>query len=433
MSPRTLFFYALPAIPLAALYLPLFSYVTPFYAAERGVPLAALGAAWIAIRIFDAASDPVMGWLSDRTRLRIGRRRVWLAAAVPLLCLATWQAFVPPAEAGLAHAVLWLFLLTLGWTMAQTPYAAWGAELSNDYDGRARVTGWREAMVLVGTLLAAGLYTQGGEGGDGLRAVAIAVVVLLPCTIALAVWLVPEPAPGPPSRLTWSAGLTAMRENRPFLRLLAAYVLNGAANGLPVTLFLFYVEHRLGAPEATGGLLLLYFLAAIGGVPLWGLASRRFSKHRAWGAAMVYASVVFAAALFLREGDVVAFGVVCVLTGLALGADLSLPPAMQADVIELDRARTGTGRAGLFFAIWQVATKGALALSSGLGLIALDWAGFEAGAENGEGALFALAILYAGVPIVLKLAAVAIMWGFPLDRAAVEGLPAGAARTAEEA
>jgi len=417
------FGYALPAIPLAALYLPLFSYLTPFYASERAVDLAALGAVWIAIRLFDAVSDPAVGWLSDRTPGRFGRRRVWLAASVPLVAIATWQAFVPPADAGLGHAALWLFLLTLGWTMAQTPYFAWGAELEEGYAERTQVTAWREGFVLIGTLLATLIYFAMGEGGDGLRAIAVTVVVALPLTVVAAVMLAGEPADVPSVRLTVRAGWEAMRDNGPFRRLLAAWFLNGAANGLPVTLFLFFVEHRLAAPDSAGPLLLLYFLAAILGVPAWGWLSARASKHRVWAWAMLYACAVFASALFLGPGDVIAFGVICVLTGAALGADLSLPPSIQADVVELDRRRTGAGRAGLFFALWQVATKAALALSSGFALMALSGAGFDAAAgSNDATALTALAFLYAGAPIVLKLAAVALMWGFPLDRQAVAAL-----------
>ncbi|MEM9146497.1 MAG: MFS transporter [Pseudomonadota bacterium] len=417
--------YALPALPLAALYLPLYSYVTPFYAAERGVDLAALGLAWVLIRMFDAVTDPAMGWLSDRTTGRWGRRRVWLVASIPLIAAATWQAFVPPDGAGIGHAALWLFVLTLGWTMAQTPYAAWGAELETSYAGRTRVTAWREAVVLVGTLVATLVYFGAGEGGAGLRAVALTVIVLLPLTVGLAVWMAPEAPARATVRLTLAAGWRAMQANAPFRRLLLAWFVNGAANGLPVTLFLFFVEHRLAAPEAAGPLLLLYFVAAILGVPVWSLVADRISKHRAWAVAMIYASAVFAAALALGPGDVVAFGVVCVLTGLALGADLSLPPAIQADVVEIDRRTTGAERAGLFFAIWQVATKAALALSSGIALMLLASAGFEATGVNDEGALWALALLYAGAPIVLKLAAVALMWGFPLDRDALEAMRVG--------
>jgi GPH family glycoside/pentoside/hexuronide:cation symporter len=105
-----------------------------------------------------------------------------------------------------------------------------------------------------------------------------------------------------------------------------------------------------------------------------------------------------------------------VLTGLALGADLALPPAIQADVVDHDTAATGEQRTGLFFALWSVATKAALALAGGAALIALDLAGFAPGGENDAAALTALALLYAAAPVVLKLAAVAMMWRFPIDR-----------------
>ena len=166
--------------------------------------------------------------------------------------------------------------------------------------------------------------------------------------------------------------------------------------------------------------LLSYFLAAILAVPFWSWLAARISKHRAWGGAMLYACLIFGWALTLNEGDTIAFLIISVLTGLAFGADLALPPSIQADVVELDTRRTGAARAGLFFAIWQVVTKAALAISSGLALIVLGMVGFEAGGDNSEGALLTLSILYAGVPIVLKLVAVALMWGFPLDRREIE-------------
>ena len=423
--------YATPAFALAVLYLPLFSYVTPFYVSERGVDVAALGAAWIAIRLFDAFSDPVMGWMSDRTPVRLGRRRVWLAAAVPVLMLATWQVFVPPADAGLGHAVFWLFLVTLGWTMAQTPYAAWGAELGPDYDSRTRITAWRESVVLVGTLAATVLYFQGGEGGDGLRALALCVMVALPLGVALMVSVVPDRLELTPARLNFREGLAALGDNRPFRRLLAAWFFNGASNGMSVTLFLFFVADRLGgegrdfvlggeAVPVAAASLLTYFLCAIAGVPFWTWMARRMSKHRAWGIAMIWACIIFTWTLTLGEGDTVQFIVISVLTGLAFGADLALPPAIQADVVELDTKRTGAARAGLFFAMWQVVTKAALAFSSGLALIALGAVGFVAGGENTQTALLTLSILYAGVPIALKIVAVALMWRFPLDRRDVD-------------
>ncbi len=418
--------YAAPALPLAALYFPVFIYLAPFYAAERSVDLAALGAVLIGIRLFDAVSDPVVGWLSDHTRARFGRRRLWLLLAVPLVVVAGWQAMVPPEGAGLGHAALWLGLLTLGWTMAMVPYAAWGAELAPDYGGRVRVTGWREGVVIAGTVASAILYDAFGQGGPGLAAVAVFIAVAMPLAAGIAAWRVPDPLPARPrTRLRLRDGLAAMRANAPFRRLLIAYFINGLANGLPVSLFLFFVAHVLGAPEDGGWLIVLYFVAAVAGLPFWSWAARRFSKHRAWGAAMVYACAVFLFVLGLGEGDVAWFAVISALTGFALGADMALPPAIQADVIDLDTAETGERRAGVFFAIWSVATKAAVAFSSGIALMVLGFAGFDAeAAVQTPGALWTLSLLYAAAPVVLKLMAVAVMWGFPLDRAAQEALQA---------
>ncbi|MEM9782409.1 MAG: MFS transporter, partial [Pseudomonadota bacterium] len=198
--------YAAPALVLAALYLPLFTYVTPFYAEERGVSLAAIGTAWILIRLFDAVSDPVIGWLSDRTPGRLGRRRLWIAAAVPVIAVSTWMAFVPPEDAGIGHAAFWLFMVTLGWSMAQTPFYAWGAEIAPGYRERLAVTSWREAMVLIGTIASTILYVAGGEGGEGLTAVALFVAVALPVVVGLSLWRVPDPEQ--PAGVAQPAGLT---------------------------------------------------------------------------------------------------------------------------------------------------------------------------------------------------------------------------------
>lgn len=139
---------------------------------------------------------------------------------------------------------------------------------------------------------------------------------------------------------------------------------------------------------------------------------------------MIIALVIFAPAVLLGQGDLLLFTAICVATGLTLGADLSLPASIQADVVDQDTAETGEQRTGLFFALWSVATKAALAISAGIALISLDLAGFESGAENSQTALLTLAVLYALVPAILKLIAVALMWNFPLGKVEQEELRA---------
>jgi Na+/melibiose symporter-like transporter len=141
---------------------------------------------------------------------------------------------------------------------------------------------------------------------------------------------------------------------------------------------------------------------------------------------MLYACAIFLFALTLGHGDEVAFAIIAGLSGLALGADLALPPAMQADVVDADTAATGEQRTGAYFAVWSVATKAALAVAGGGALAILAAAGFaaEAGAVNGAGALWTLSLLYAGAPVVLKLLAIRLVWGFEIDAGAQAALRA---------
>ena len=88
---------------------------------------------------------------------------------------------------------------------------------------------------------------------------------------------------------------------------------------------------------------------------------------------------------------------------------------MQADLVDLELLRSGSRRTGAFFSVWSVATKAAVAISSGMGLIILSWSGFTSVGDNTELSLFTLSVLYAGVPIVLKLLAVYFIWNFPID------------------
>jgi Na+/melibiose symporter-like transporter len=185
----------------------------------------------------------------------------------------------------------------------------------------------------------------------------------------------------------------------------------------------------LEAPDAAGPLLMLYFLCGVLGVPLWLKLARATSKHRAWAIGMLVAAISFPLASVLGPGDVWLFALVCVLTGLTLGADVVLPAAIQADVIDLDTARSGEQRSGLYLSFWGLATQGALALAVGLAFPVLGAAGFDPGSGLvTPGGVMALALLYATAPALIKLGAIALVWRFPLDaaeqarlRAAIEG------------
>lgn len=419
--------YAAPSLPLAALALPLYLVVPTFYAEALGLPLAAIGAILLAVRIVDAVLDPAIGLAADRWPQR-QRRKAWLGAVALPLCAAAFALFWPPANAATGWLASFAVLVSTGYTAMMLPYWALGAELSDDYNERSAIAAWREGFALAGTILAVALpFSIGWKDPSalhGLALIGIGVAAGLPLAVLVLLWGVDEPEAKAAARRSPVAAVAIMAANPHFVRLLAAFLFNSLANALPATLFLLFVDQRLGAGEWRGPLLVFYFACAIVGMPLWTALSRRITKHRAWCLAMLAACVSFLPAAFLGTGDLWAFILICVASGICLGADLVLPASMQADVIETNRLNTGDSQAALFFAAWALVTKLALALAVGLAFPLLAVFGFDAvnpGLSTPK-SLWALSALYAGLPVVLKLVAIGLMWNFSLNEKVLENL-----------
>lgn len=397
------------ALPLAMGALPLYVHLPKFYGESLGVGLAALGALLLLLRLADAIVDPLLGAWSDRgpTRKRL------IAAAAPVLALGMLALFMPPVR-GDAALLGWLgvalALVYLAFSLATINHNAWGAELSADPVERTRITATREGIALVGVVaasLAPGLL--GGEGGEAAGLPRFALAYLFVVAACLAITL---SAPGAPRARSAEgsllAGVGEALRDPAFRRLVAVFVANGIAAAIPATLVLFFIADVLRAEGSQGWLLATYFVAGAAGLPLWTRLSARVGKSVAWGTSMLVAIVAFVGAALLGPGDAVAFAIVCAASGVALGADLALPPSILADVI----GRRGTMRdAGAYFGIWTLATKLNLALAAGIALPLLDALGYVPGTRDAE-ATRALAIVYAAVPCVLKLGALAALVAF---------------------
>ena len=404
--------YGALGLPLAFAALPLYVHVPRLYAGAVGLPLATVGIVLLAARIVDAVTDPLIGWVSDRVT---GRRGLLLAACL-LLALSLPALLSPPADAG----VEWLFglivLVSFAYSVATIGYSAWGAEVAPTPDLRTRFVAAREGFALLGVVLAAALPALLAQGGGEAAGLARLSWVFLPLLLACAAWTLLG-APAAPvqagrGQSVWGGLAGALRDGA-FARLLAVFALNGIAAAVPSATVLFYVADVLQADQrAAGAFLVLYFAAAAASLPLWVALSRRIGKLRAWLAGMLLAVAVFVWAGLLGGGDVFAYGAICVLSGVALGADLSLPPSLLADLLargEAGRATDSTVRAGACFGWWNFVTKANLALAAGLSLPLLAALGYTPGASDASAAA-ALAVVYAGLPVVLKLGAVALLW-----------------------
>lgn len=409
LTTRGRFAYGLFGFPLAMAALPLYVHLPAYYGEHFGVGLATLGVLLLVLRLADAAIDPLLGAWSDRAR----NRRLLIAYAAPVLALGMIALF-SPAVRGEGPLLAWLavslVLVYTAFSLATINHNAWGAELSDDPDERTRITATREGLALVGVVLASlapGFLAGGEDQHLGLSRFALAFAAATALCLAVLLAAPQPPRPPMPPRALY-AGMWVPVADPLFRPLLAVFVGNGIAAAVPATLVLFFIADVLQASAWQGVFLALYFVAGAAGMPLWVRLSSALGKVRAWRISMVVAIAAFVWAAWLGEGDHVAFALICVLSGLALGADLALPPALLADVI----GRRGTMHdTGAYFGIWALATKLNLALAAGIALPLLTALGYAPGSQDSD-ALRALAIVYAGVPCVLKLAALAMLAWF---------------------
>ena len=395
-SPHPLAYGAL-ALPLAFAALPVYVHVPSFYATVTGMDLAVLGGILLGARLLDAFIDPWLGGLADR----VSRRGMTALALCPL-ALGFVALFHPPASGAgwwLAGA---LALTYLGYSAASVAYQAWGASLGQDSGQRTRLTAAREGCGLAGVVLAAALPGLLGETpAQGLAVLSLC----LPPLLVLAAWISLRRGADLRQPLATSTALLPdlrrLLGEAAFRRLLGVFVVNGLAAALPATLFLFFVADILQAGAVAGPLLAAYFLAGAASLPGWVALAGRLGRVRAWALAMGLAMLAFAAVGLLGPGDWAGFAVICLLSGLALGADLALPAAMAADLGERLKL------AGACFGVWNFVAKLNLALAAGLALPLLALAGYRPGGGAGLGALV---LAYALLPLLCKLLALALLW-----------------------
>lgn len=395
MTPRAapLPAYGLFAALLASAGLPLYIHAPKFYVDEYGVSLAALGSVLFGLRLLDVVQDPLLGRLAGRLR---HWRGLAIAGAVALMAGAMLGLFaVSPPMTPLVWFALMLTAIFSAFSFLTICFYAQGVDRAGRMGpgGHLRLARWRETGALLGVCAAAVAPVALG----GFTGFALAFAFL---AIAAAVAM----------RMEWrgitppDAGFAPVLRDAQARRLLLIALVNAAPVAVSSTLFLFFVESRLQAPGAEGPLLLLFFLSAAVAAPFWSRAAERFGPRRVLMAGMVLSIVAFGFAITLGAGDIVAFGVICVASGAALGADMTLLPAIFAARME----HIAPGASGAF-GLWSFVSKFTLAFAAVTLLPALQAAGFDPGATNSASALTALSLAYGAVPCALKLIAIVLV------------------------
>jgi Na+/melibiose symporter-like transporter len=413
--------YSTLQLPLAMAALPVVLNVSHFYGEVLKLSLAVMGPIFIFARVIDAIQDPVIGLISDRFTRRGPRGRlIFVTLMTPVLAGGFYMLFDPPVAllGTQTLTAVWLIaallLVHFGYSGVSISYHSHGAELTDDYNERTKVTVGREVFGLLGFAVAVVLptmltYRFGDNRGYmmlGMLFVPIALIFGVPTLL----WAGPSVHP-PVIHTERNAFIAffAPLKNRLFRRLLLVFIVNGAALGVAVTVMLFYVEHVLKGNKLQAGMILLvYFFAGAASVPMWLLLSRKLGKAAAWFVGMVVTVIAMALALFLGAGDFYWFLAISVLTGIGLGSDYGLPPSILADIINSPEGGDTQGKTGTYFGLWALATKLATAIGAAGSLPVAAFLGFNPARSHYSSS--ALIVVYIALPVAIKVIAAILIW-----------------------
>ena len=384
--------------------LPIYLHAPKFYSDTYSLSLTSLGLVLFALRGLDVIQDPILGMIAART-VRFGAAPLWIAVVIMglgMLALFSPVIFLPP----LVWFCLSLAAVFSGFSFLYIRVYALGLQYYSDHASMMRLSQMREGGNLLGVCLAAMAPTV-LLPVTPIPFFGFAVGFVVVCVIAVA-------GVSGVSGAKASAGIITPPtiDPRPILQdhSLRQLLILGGFNALPVavtsTLFLFFVEYRLGAGQLAGPLLIGFFLSAAVSAPVWSALARRFDAFSVLMGAMVLSVVCFVGAYTLTTGDSGYFALICVLSGATLGADMVILPA----VFSVQLGQTRDASQDVAFGLWTFVSKLSLAITAITVLPAVAMFGFDPNTTPSVQGLNALSVAYALVPCLLKLAALAMVW-----------------------
>lgn len=367
---------------------------------------AAIGIIMAAARIWDGVSDPLAGYLSDRTRSRFGRRRVWMYAAALPLGLSIIMLWSPPATLSGAALLVWMSLAILAYETATTayyiPHGAIGVELTPNYHERTRLFGYAHLIGACGTLLglvALHFMDVAEDKRSYAEGLSLFAGVFCAAMILISTRMLPERADyqGRGGDKILSSFLDVLR-NRHARLLLIVYAIESFGSASVLMLAPYILDYVwVGMAGKLVLVMIAFTLPLYAFTPVWMWLARRFEKKHLWLCSLWLSAFSFCAFWFVTgNGPMVWIILVCI--GISGSCGAVVEPSIKADVIDYDEYLTGQRKEGTYYAVWNLVRKGAgsvTALATGL---VLQLTGFEPNVEQGESAQLGLRTLVSLLP-----------------------------------
>lgn len=380
---------------------------------------------------WDAINDPLFGYVSDRTKSRYGRRRIYLLVGAIPFGLSFWLMYsLPQGLKGTAAflMVLGTFLLfdTFS-TLVMTPYNALAAEMTYDYAERTSLIAVRQLFTVTGYILGAaattavaslfidklGWNSRAGYSGMGAVYGLVAAVAIL--ITAFGVREKTGKATAPSKLPPIKAFLTSFK-NKPFVQLLIASTIVSISFTLLTSLLPYYLTYQLDMADEIPLVMVIMFVAIALFLFLWKKVSDKINKGPAYALGLFIASMAVLVAFFFPNGPTPWIYVVAFFAGVGFSAQYVFPSSMVPDVIEYDQLMTGERREGIYYGIWSFMGK----LTGALGIAASGWMldlfGYVPGVVQTERALFGIRLFFSPVSVVMFLIAIPFLLKYPITR-----------------
>ena len=381
-----------------------------FFAEVHNFDIAIIGTYIFLAKIIDIASDPIVGWINDR---KILNRKVLIILGSVLCSIGLYKLFIQKQIDYDAYLLVWISVLYLGWTLFQIPYLSIGYDLEKDYFLRTKLSANRELFILFGLFFSLGFPMFFNFSNAELLSL-IVYIAIFSGLVGVIVMLNKIPDNRKTNKdVELKSVFKNLKNNNLLVRLMFAWFINSLANVFPMILFSFYVSYVLGGNDSDRQVVLFYyFLFAILGVPFWTYVSKRFGKKRTWVTSLILSAFFFIFVLFLSKGDIHFFIIISCITGFCLGADLIIPPSIQADLSDVHLNKFKEDISGILFSLITFFNKLSFAIASLFVFSILSYLNFEANEEiNPETKIFIICS-YALTPILLKCLSSFILMSF---------------------
>lgn len=389
------------------------------------LPAAAAGLAIMIGKIWDAVTDPMMGYISDRTKTRFGRRRPYILGGAVPLGIAMWFFFTNPHITDKTLLTVWatlaLCFLNTMYTIVNIPYSALTPELTQDYHERTRLNGWRFTFALVGTVLGAAvvlpIVSSFGDRSTGFSAAGLFMGAVMVVTSLITFFSVREP--GHETREIPKESIistyTAVFKNKAYVTLILSYALNILAINFVQGALVYYFKYVFMQEAMTTIAMVALLFVAILTIPVSIPVSKKIGKRGAYQIGFgILAAACFAIFIAGHALGMIFVFVMMGIAGIGLGFSFVAPWAMVPDTIEWDAHHTGNRKEGAYYGMWTFISKLGQALSIGLSGLILSSSGYIADSIQSASSLFAIRLLVGLLPAIIFGAGVFVMASYPI-------------------